>query len=120
MKTILVAEDIDSNYLLLHTILRNDYCLFHAQNGQEAIELLQQLDPKPDLILMDIKMPVMDGIEATTKIRKMNFRMPIIALTAYAYNADKMVAIAAGCNDYLSKPISVAALREMVRKWIDL
>lgn len=114
--TILVAEDVESNYLLLETILGKNYCLLHAQNGREAYDIFQK--QKPDLILMDLKMPEMDGIEATRLVRSHDKHLPIIALTAFAYEADRENALLAGCNDFLVKPVSDSILREMLQKYI--
>ena len=82
MKKILVAEDTESNFLLLSIILRRDYEILRAFNGAEAVEICRA--EHPDLILMDIKMPVMDGLEATKVIRTFNEEIVIIALTANA------------------------------------
>ena len=86
MKKILVAEDTESNFLLLSIILRKDYEILRAFNGAEAVEICRA--EHPDLILMDIKMPVMDGLEATKVIRTFNEEIVIIALTANAYDSD--------------------------------
>ena len=105
---ILVAEDTDSNFFLLTSALRNKFKLLRAYTGVEAVELFKE--ESPDLILMDVKMPVMDGIEATRIIRKTNSTIPIIAVTAYAFESDKDDAFSAGCTDYMSKPISISDL----------
>lgn len=115
-KIILVAEDVDSNFLLLKAILKGTYNLIRAKDGAEAVELFHKQNP--DLILMDIKMPIMDGLEATRKIREENTDITIIALTAFAFEADKIEAFKAGCNDFLTKPISAPLLREMIGKYI--
>ena len=104
MKRILVAEDNDSNYMLMTYILKRHYEFFRAHDGQEAVELVQS--ENPDLVLMDIKMPVMDGLEATRAIREKLPDLPIIALTANAFDSDRMAAMESGCNDFLSKPIN--------------
>ena len=78
--TVLVAEDHDSNFRLIESILRKDYNLIHAWNGQEAVSMFREYDPQ--LILMDINMPVMNGYEATREIRKYSTQVPIIAVTA--------------------------------------
>lgn len=112
---ILVAEDIDSNYLLIEALLKKDYRLRRAHNGNEAIELFNA--ETPDLVLMDMKMPGMGGIDATTILRKTGTQVPIVALTAFAYDSDKTLAFCAGCNDFLTKPISPPELRRIVGKW---
>lgn len=112
---ILVAEDIDSNYLLIEALLRKDYRLLRAHDGSEAIELFNA--QTPDLILMDMKMPGMGGIETTTLLRKTGTQVPIVALTAFAYANDKSLAFNAGCNDFLTKPVSPPELRRIVSKW---
>lgn len=112
---ILVAEDNVSNYLLISAILRNDYQLLHATNGEEAIEMAR--NNEIGMILMDIRMPQMDGITATTEIRKFNPSIPIIALTAHAFATDRTNAMEAGCNDYLVKPIKKKILIETLKKY---
>ena len=89
--TILVAEDNGSNFKLIESILGKDYHLLHAWNGNEAIELYREYEPQ--LILMDINMPVMDGYEATREIRKFSLQVPIIAVTAFAYASDEQKAM---------------------------
>lgn len=111
-KTILVAEDNDSNYLLLFKALSKEYRLIHAINGLEAMELHKT--EKPDLILMDIKMPRMDGLTATCEIRRIDKITPIIALTAHAFDIDKERALEAGCNAFFTKPVNMMQLRELL------
>ena len=113
-KSILVAEDNDSNYLLLSTILKKEYLLTRAVNGAEAVRLYHEI--KPDLILMDIKMPVMTGLEATAEIRKADKEIPIIALTAYAFGSDRDEAINAGCDRVMTKPINIKEIKDMLSK----
>ena len=114
--TILIAEDMDSNFELLKAILSSTYNLIRARDGIEAVNLFN--DKKPDLILMDIKMPNMDGLDATRIIRELSPNIPIIALSAYAYKQDTEEALAAGCNDFLAKPLSVAKLKLILNKWL--
>ena len=104
MPTILIAEDNLSNYLLFEFLLKKTYRLIHAKNGIEAIEFFKANSPQ--LILMDIKMPEMDGFEATTEIRKYSQEIPIIAITAYAFDRDKEKILNNGFNDYLAKPVN--------------
>lgn len=115
-KTILVAEDVDSNYLLLTALIGKTYTLIRAVNGLDAVALFRK--EHPDLILMDIKMPEMDGLEATRAIRQEAGCLPIIALTAFAFETDKREALDAGCNDFLTKPIVPALLRKTIEKYI--
>ena len=105
---ILVAEDNESNYELVSAILSDDYNLFHAWNGRQAIEMFKECNPQ--LILMDINMPEMDGYEATRAIRKLSTDIPILALTAYAYASDEERILASGMNSYMSKPVNAQQL----------
>lgn len=116
-KTILVVEDIESNYLLMTILLDNmGYQFTRAADGVEAVEKV--LSEHFDLVLMDIKMPRLGGLEATREIRKTNREVPIIALTAHAFNSDKEAAIAAGCNGFLVKPIDRNALAGTLRRFL--
>ena len=115
MKKILVAEDTESNYLLLSIILRKEYEVYRAHDGQEAIEKFEGC--RPDMILMDMKMPNLNGLDATKIIRELSPGIPIIALTANAYDSDRDKAFEAGCDDYMAKPIMAPALREMIEKY---
>ncbi|MDH3381973.1 MAG: ATP-binding protein, partial [Flavobacteriaceae bacterium] len=115
--TILIAEDEISNYYYLEAILEKyQYNLIHVENGQEAINMAKL--NHINLILMDFNMPIMNGIDATVEIRKTNTSIPIIALTAYAMSEDRDRALMAGCNDYLSKPISKDMILETINKYI--
>ncbi len=104
MKKILVAEDNDSNFILMTYILKKFYQFERAKNGQEAVDMVEK--GEYDLVLMDIKMPIMDGLEATKKIKETHPSLPIIALTANAFDSDRQMAFDAGCDEFLSKPIS--------------
>ncbi|MEG1510985.1 MAG: response regulator [Bacteroidales bacterium] len=112
---VLVAEDNDSNYLLLSKILAKECNLRRANDGAECIELF--VAQRPDIIFMDIQMPVMDGYDATLSIREMDKEIPIVAVTANAFDSDKEQALAAGCNDYITKPVSKGILNDMLKKW---
>lgn len=116
VKTILVAEDVESNFLLLKALLGKTYRLLHAYNGKEAIAMF--IEYTPDLILMDVKMPVMDGLEATRLIREQSLTIPIIALTAFAFDQDRVRVLEAGCNDFLTKPLSPPLLKQTIEKYI--
>jgi PAS domain S-box-containing protein len=115
-KTILVAEDDESNYLLVNELLINAK-IMHAGNGSRAVEICKDSD-HIDLVLMDIKMPVMDGMEAMKKIKELKPDLPVIALTAYAYADDKSRFLEAGFDEYLSKPVSQKELIDVVEKYI--
>lgn len=102
----LIAEDDEVSYVLIETYLMEYKSkTYRAKNGREAIEMIQN-KPEIDMVLMDIKMPDMDGIEATKEIRKLNSLIPIIAQTAYVFSSDREKAMAAGCTDYIVKPIN--------------
>jgi len=111
--TILVAEDIESNFALVNILLRKEFNIVRANNGNEAVRLFEELHPS--LILMDIQMPVMNGLDATRIIREMDSDIPIIALTAFAFNSDRVEFMEAGGSDYLVKPIDPMQLKEKVK-----
>ena len=113
---ILVAEDIDFNYMLVKAILGKKYNLTRAITGVEALEHFN--NKKFNLILMDMKMPEMDGITATKRIREKDTEIPIIAVTAYAFDTDKQIALDAGCNSYVVKPIDATILINEIEKFI--
>lgn len=115
LRTLLVAEDVDSNFLLMNTVLGKKYKLIRARDGREAVDMYKE--NHPDLIFMDIKMPYMDGLEATRLIRGYSKDIPIIALTAFAFESDRERAIEAGCNDYLTKPVSQEAIEKILDKY---
>lgn len=114
--TILIAEDTDSNFDLLNAILGRKYRLVRARDGMEAVTMYDEVNP--DLILMDIKMPNLDGLEATRIIRQLSAEVPIIAQSAYAYEHDRNAAEEAGCNDFISKPIAQEKQKEKIKKWL--
>lgn len=111
--TLLVAEDNESNYMLFESILGSHYKLIHAWDGIEAVELFDIHNPQ--LIIMDINMPRMDGYEATREIRKKSTTVPIIAVTAYAFASDKERIMENGFNSYVSKPINAKKLNEELK-----
>lgn len=115
LRTLLVAEDVDSNFLLMNTVLGKKYKLIRARDGREAVDMYKE--NHPDLIFMDIKMPYMDGLEATRLIRGYSKDIPIIALTAFAFESDRERAIEVGCNDYLTKPVSQEAIEKILDKY---
>lgn len=108
-KSILIAEDNASNYKLLEAILSKSYNLLHAWEGKEAVELFAK--HKPQLVLMDISMPGMDGYESTREIRKLSATVPIIGLTARAFPDDEQKGYDCGMTEYMTKPINIANLR---------
>jgi len=117
MKKILVAEDEDSNYELVKIVLQKRYRLLRAHNGIEAVTINE--DEKPDMILMDIRMPEMNGLDATRIIKEVSSDTPIVALSAYAFEENVREAKAAGCDDFLAKPFKVENLIEVVRKYLN-
>jgi PAS domain S-box-containing protein len=113
-KTLLIAEDEDSNYMLLEEFLSNvGMNIIRAVNGIEAVELCK-INPQIDLVLMDIKMPEMNGYEATIRIKEFKPDLPIIAQTAYSTEIDKNKAFACGCSDFISKPLKRELLLSMI------
>jgi CheY-like chemotaxis protein len=116
---ILIAEDDESSALLQQEIVgKYSQKIVHVYSGVEAVKVCQN-DPDFDLILMDIQMPLMNGYDATQKIRSFNKDIIIIAQTAYALLGDREKALDAGCNDYISKPISQAFLIDLIKKYFD-
>jgi len=119
-KSILIVEDENSNFIYLREVLKKfNVKIFHVYNGLEAVKLLTD-NSEMDLVFMDIKMPVMDGYQATIKIRKFNFTIPIIALTAYALSEDDSKAMQAGCNEYISKPVSRTTIESILFKYLKI
>jgi len=115
MKILIVEDDEISNQLIVAFFKRHSDKILVAVNGKEAVEICREY-PDIDLILMDVKMPVMDGYEATREIRKFNNKVVIIAQTAYGLDGDRAIALGAGCNDYMTKPISQAKLLALTRQ----
>lgn len=113
---ILVAEDEDSNYELVRIVLAKRYRLLRAHNGIEAVTLCE--DEHPDMILMDIRMPDMNGLDATRIIKEVNHEIPIVALSAYAFDENIREAKAAGCDEFLAKPFRVEDLLDTVGKYV--
>ena len=117
MKTILVAEDEDSNYELVKIVLQKRYRLIRAHNGIEAVQMNE--DEHPAMILMDIRMPGMNGLDATRIIKEVSHNTPVVALSAYAFDENIREAKAAGCDEFMSKPFRVENLIEVVKKYAD-
>ncbi len=119
--SVLVAEDEDVNFLYIKTILHNkkdvNYSILHARNGKEAVDMCMK-NKDIDIVLMDIKMPVMNGYEATKRIKSVYPSLPIIAQTAYFAKGDRDLAYQHGCNDFISKPIDKDKLFGMINKYL--
>jgi len=113
-RTIPIAEDMDDNYLLYKIYLEKHYDLIRATNGEEAVS--KYLECNPDIILMDIGMPVVDGYQATDAIRQLSSDIPIVAVTAFAYDEDRRKVMSRGFNGYLSKPLNKDELLKMLHK----
>jgi PAS domain S-box-containing protein len=117
-KTILIAEDIQSNFHMLQIMLEKlNAVLLYAEDGEQAVEICRNYD-NIDLVLMDIQMPVMNGYDATRAIRNFRPQLPIIALTAFAYEEDRIRCLDAGCNDFISKPIEKYGLIALMSKFL--
>ena len=116
MKTILIVEDIDLNIDLLTQLLEDDYNLLVAKDGTQGVNMA--LQNNPDLILMDISLPVMNGYDTTKKIRETLKSTPIIGLSAHAMSGDDEKAKEAGCNDYLTKPVNEDLLIQKVKEYL--
>ena len=116
MKTILIVEDVALNIDLLTQLLEDDYRLLVARDGAEGVAFAQQYSP--DLVLMDIALPVLDGYEATRRIRAVTRTLPIIGISSYAMPGDAEKAIAAGCTDYLTKPVDEELLLHKVKHYL--
>jgi two-component system, cell cycle response regulator DivK len=118
MKTILIVEDTEINIDLITQLLEDDYNLIVARDGQQGLTMATE--QAPDLILMDINLPILDGYEVTRRLRaNATFKsMPIIGLSAHAMSGDADKAIQAGCNDYLTKPINEDALFAKLKEYL--
>jgi CheY-like chemotaxis protein len=117
-KIILVAEDEVSNFELIKaTLFRTNATIIHALNGLEAVKICSG-STKVDLVLMDIRMPVMNGYEATRLIKAKDNKTPVISLTAYAMSDDREKSFKAGCDEYISKPFNPAELIDLINRYI--
>lgn len=117
-KVLLVAEDEDFNYIFLEEVLYDTNArLIRAKDGEEAIRLFEA-NPEIDLILMDMQMPVMNGYDATRNIKKMKQEVPIIAQTAYHYGEAYEEIMAAGCDDFVTKPIDITGLKDVIARFL--
>ena len=118
-RVILIAEDDWISFQYLRTILeKSDITVIHAENGEQAVEFVR-CKPDIDLILMDIKMPVMDGIDATKIIKRIRPDLPIIAQTAYTYSEEQNKMASLGCEEYLAKPLDYAKLKELLKIYLN-
>lgn len=118
-KTILVAEDVPTNFLLVKKSLRKtNVQLLWSKNGKETVDMVKEND-HIDLVLMDIRMPIMNGLDATREIKKMHPDLVIIAQTAYAMDGDRENSLEAGCDDYISKPINIKEFVELIAKYLN-
>jgi CheY-like chemotaxis protein len=116
VKTILIVEDTELNIDLITQLLEDDYNLLFARDGSQGVEMA--LRKKPDLILMDISLPVMDGYAATRRIRESDKSTPIIGLSAHAMSGHEESAKEAGCNDYLTKPLNEELLFIKLKEYL--
>ena len=115
-QVLLIAEDDTTNFLYLKEVVEDYFIeIIHAINGLEAVEICKE-NSDINMILMDMKMPGLDGFEATRQIKKILPNVPIIAQTAYAFKEDKVKALEAGCDNYISKPIGSQALLDIITK----
>ena len=118
--TILIVEDEEINYLYINTLLEDfnaKIITLHAKNGKEAIEICKT-NPKINFVLMDLKMPIMNGFEATKIIKEFRHDLPIVAQTAYSTDEEKKQAVLAGCDDFISKPISKETLNKIIKNYL--
>ena len=116
MKTILIVEDVELNIDLMSQLLEDQYSLLIARDGGQGVTMATE--NRPDLILMDVSLPVMDGYQATRKIREAGLSIPIIGLSAHAMQGDADRAKEAGCTEYLTKPVSDDLLFKTLEKYL--
>ena len=117
-KSILVADDEEHNYIIIERALKKtNIKVYHAENGEEAVKIFKK-HPDINLIIMDIRMPEMGGLEATKYIRSINRDIPIIAFTAYALSDDEAISLEFGCDDYISKPVRPEYLMRKINEHI--
>jgi CheY-like chemotaxis protein len=116
-KILLAEDDLISAQYLTKLLVKADLTVLHAENGEQAVEFVRNT-PDFDLVFMDIRMPVMDGIEATKLIKKMKPDLPVIAQTAYAFSEEKEKILSIGCDDYMTKPIEIRKLNAIIDKYL--
>jgi CheY-like chemotaxis protein len=113
---ILIAEDDETSYKLLEKILSDEkFTIIHVWNGEEAVCVMRD-DPEISMILMDLRMPLTDGLDAAKKIRQFNKTVKIIAVTVNAFSIDKEIALNSGCDDYVLKPVNKKLLTDIIEK----
>lgn len=119
MKSILIVEDVELNRDLLTQLLEDDYALVMAVDGGAGVTMAAS--HAPDLILMDLSLPIIDGWEATRRIKAnpATAGIPVIAITANAMSGDEDKAKAAGCDDFMTKPVDEDLLFAKLRRWLD-
>lgn len=117
-KSILIADDELHNFIIIEKSLqKTGIRVYHAENGEQAVEIFKE-HPDINVILMDIRMPEMGGLEATKYIRSINRDVPIIAFTAYALSDDEAISLEFGCDDYISKPVRPEFLLKKINEHI--
>jgi len=116
-KVLIVEDDLVSSQYLRKILEKYDITVIHAENGEQAVEFVKNT-PDIDLILMDIRMPVMDGIEATKLIKQIEPDLPIIAQTAYTFSEEKNKIMSSGCNGYLAKPLDSVKLNALIDRYL--
>jgi CheY-like chemotaxis protein len=116
--TILIAEDEETNYLFLEELISEmNIDILHAHDGEEAFELYAN-HPEIDLVFMDIKMPKMNGYEATKKMKELRPEVPVIMQTAYTLDANRQKALKANCNEFVSKPLTSRKVKLLLNKYL--
>ena len=115
---VLVAEDDESNFKLIKAIAGKKCDILWAKNGEEILSLFKEYGDRAEVILMDIKMPIMNGLDATRKIREENAHLPIVVQTAYAFSSDRENALKCGASEVLVKPITLNALRTCLSNFL--
>ncbi len=117
-KVILVVEDVDTNKIFFDAALRRTHAtIIWARDGQEALDMFR--DNKIDLVLMDLQIPIIDGYTATREIKKIRPEVPVVAQTAHVMSGEKEKCLAAGCDDYLAKPIRLQILIDTLSKFLN-
>jgi len=117
-KTVLIAEDVDDNFLFLKILLRKtDINVLWAKNGEEAIEMCKN-DDRIDIVLMDVRMPKINGYDATRQIKSFRPSLPVVAQTAFALNSDYKEVSDSGCDGYITKPIVGSTLLQKMEVFL--